>query len=199
MRIRGIIIAAGESSRLGEPKALLELHGRSILDRLHQTLGNGGCDEVLVVVGGSHREAVQQESQRIGIPMVVNQDPSDGPVSSIRTAISMPGHWDALLIHPVDVIGLKETDVSQLIEAARGDDSTTDAWVISYAMRRGHPVIVTRERIESLLEVDGPLHLRALLALPDLVIAHVVTDNPLVLEDVDDRIDWIRVSSLIKE
>ena len=66
-------------------------------------------------------------------------------------------------------------------------------------MRRGHPVIVTMDKIEALLQADGPQHLRALLALPDLMIDHVVTENPLVLEDVDDLADWIRVSALVEE
>ena len=85
MKIRGVIIAAGESSRLGSPKALLNIHGRSILDRLHRTLRAGGCDEVMVVGGGTHCVAVQEEADRIGVPLVINHDPSDGPVSSIRT------------------------------------------------------------------------------------------------------------------
>lgn len=199
MKIRGVIIAAGESSRLGSPKALLNIHGRSILDRLHQTLHSGGCDEVMVVAGGTHCAAVQEEAHRIGTPLVINHDPSDGPVSSIRTAVAVPGQWDAMLIHPVDVIGVRQSDVEQLTGTARQSHSSFDAWIISHSMRRGHPVIVTRDKIETLLQADGPQHLRALLALPDLMVDHVVTKNPLVLEDVDDLADWIRVSALIEE
>ena len=199
MKIRGVIIAAGESSRLGSPKALLKLHGRSILDRLHQTLHSGGCDEVMVVGGGTHCAAVQEEADRVGSPLVINHDPSDGPVSSIRAAVAETGQWDAMLIHPVDVIGVRQSDVEQLTRAARESHSNFDAWIISHAMRRGHPVIVTRDKIDALLQADGPQHLRALLALPDLRVDHVVTDNPLVLEDVDDLADWIRVSALVEE
>jgi CTP:molybdopterin cytidylyltransferase MocA len=199
VKIRGVIIAAGESSRFGSPKALLNIHGRSILDRLHQTLRGGGCDEVMVVAGGTHCAAVQEEADRIGTPLVINHDPSDGPVSSIRTAVAVAGQWDAMLIHPVDVIGVSQSDVEQLTGVARQSHSSFDAWIISHSMRRGHPVIVTRDKIETLLQVDGPQHLRALLALPDLMVDHVVTENPLVLEDVDDLADWIRVSALIEE
>jgi len=199
MKIRGVIIAAGESSRLGSPKALLNIHGRSILDRLHRTLRAGGCDEVMVVGGGTHCVAVQEEADRIGVPLVINHDPSDGPVSSIRTAVAVAGQWDAMLIHPVDVIGIRQSDVEKLTRAARQRHSRFDAWIISHSMRRGHPVIVTMDKIEALLQADGPQHLRALLALPDLMIDHVVTENPLVLEDVDDLADWIRVSALVEE
>lgn len=197
MKIRGIILAAGESSRIGSPKALLELHGLTVLQRLVGVLRDGGCDEVLVISGGSHRFAVEKEAEKIGVRVINNEDPADGPVSSIRVALAVEGDWDALLILPVDVIGIRNEDVSLLVDAARDETVVADAWAMSHRMRRGHPVVVMRDRIKSLCDQDGPHHLRALLDQPDLVVHHVVSDNPLVLEDVDDMDDWVRISGLL--
>ncbi|RTZ92047.1 MAG: hypothetical protein DSY81_04710 [Bacillota bacterium] len=197
MKIRGIILAAGESSRIGSPKALLALHGQTVLQRLVGVLREGGCEEVMVICGGSHRLAVEKEGERVGVRVIHNEDPSDGPVSSIRVALTVEGDWDALLIHPVDVIGIRGEDVSLLIDAVRDESVTADAWAISHSMRRGHPVVVNRDRIKLLRDEDGPQHLRALLEQPDLVVHHVVSDNALVLEDVDDRDDWVRISGLM--
>ncbi|MGE4602186.1 MAG: NTP transferase domain-containing protein, partial [Planctomycetota bacterium] len=84
MRVRGVIIAAGESSRFGSPKALLEFQDRTVLERVSFALSSGGCDELLVVCGGTHQELVEAESKRIGVLSIVNDDPTDGPISSIR-------------------------------------------------------------------------------------------------------------------
>ncbi len=197
MKIRGIILAAGESSRIGSPKALLELHGQTVLQRLVGVLREGGCDEVLVISGGSHRLAVETEGEKAGVRVITNEDPSDGPVSSIRVALAEEGDWDALLIQPVDVIGVRIEDVSLLVDAARDESVVADAWAISHRMRRGHPVIVKRDRIRQLCDEDGPQHLRALLDQADLVVHHVISENALVLEDVDDMDDWVRVSGLV--
>ena len=196
MKIRGIIIAAGESSRFGSPKALLQLHGKSILQRLVDCLREGGCEEVLVVCGGSHREVVNDEAKKSGANVVINENPLEGPVTSIRTGISEPGDWDAVLIHPVDVVGIGVKDVTSIIDAASSDaDSRVDAWIISHGQRRGHPVVVRRQSIVRLKEAEGPPHLRALLTAPEIKVEYIVTENPLVLEDVDDPHDWKRISA----
>ena len=197
MRIRGVIIAAGESSRFGSPKPLLELDGRSVLKRVCGVISAGGCDELLIVCGGTHRRVVEEESKRIGVRSIVNEDPADGPVSSIRTALMFPGEWDAILIHPVDVVGVKVADVSDLIESCQRDGDAFDAWVVSHQMKRGHPLILRREKAMRLLEEAGPPHLRALISADDMRIRHIVSDNPLLLEDVDDLDDWQRISPLL--
>ena len=197
MKVRGVVIAAGESSRFGAAKALLQLQGRTVLERVTAALTDGGCEELFVVCGGSHRQVVEQEANHIGIRSIVNQDPSDGPVSSIRVAIQSSGEWDAILIHPVDVVGVLATDVAHLIDAFRASSGEFDAWIISHQMRRGHPLLLTREIAMRLLSEGSPPHLRALLAASDVRIQHIVSGNPLVLEDVDDPSDWQRIAPLL--
>ncbi|MGE4620279.1 MAG: NTP transferase domain-containing protein [Planctomycetota bacterium] len=199
MKVRGVIIAAGESSRFGAAKALLEVEGGTVLSRVAGALSLGGCDDLLIVCGGTYQKSIEEESERISVRSVVNVDPADGPISSIRVAMESPGEWDAILIHPVDVVGVKSTDVSGLIESFRKEVGAFDVWVVSHQMRRGHPLLVVREKVVRLLEKDGPPHLRALLAQDDVRIQHVVTDNSLVLEDVDDREDWDRIYPLLTD
>lgn len=197
MKVRGVVIAAGESSRFGTAKALLQLQERTVLERVTSALDVGGCDELFVVCGGSYRQVIEQEAQRLGIRSVLNEDPSDGPVSSIRVAIQSSGEWDGILVQPVDVVGVQARDVSDLIGAFRESSSDFDAWIISHQMRRGHPILLTRKIAMRLLANESPPHLRALLASGDVRIQHIVSENPLVLEDVDDPADWQRISPLL--
>ena len=194
MKIRGVITAAGDSIRLGRPKALLSIAGESVLLRLQRALRMGGCDEGFIVEGGRHSDLIVEEAQRRELKHLKNEDPSAGPVSSIIRAIEEPGEWDSLLIHPVDVIGIGSKDVEALIEQSEVNN-LADVWVPSYQFKRGHPVLIRREVVSRLVREDGPPHLRALIASEGVNIDHVETDNPLVLEDVDDEQDWKRISS----
>ena len=106
MKVRGVITAAGDSRRLGQPKALLEISGETFIERLVRLMKAGGVDEVFPVVGGRHTPELLKECQRLGIEPIHNADPERGPVSSIICGLKEPGEWDLLLIHPVDVVGI---------------------------------------------------------------------------------------------
>jgi len=194
--VRAIITAAGDSRRMGRPKALLEIAGESVMARLFRVLTEGGVDQVLLVQGGRHSEELIAEAQRVGLNQVENPDPSRGPISSILTGMNCPGDWDLLLIQPLDVVGVHAGDISKLLNSAR-ENKQYDAWVMSHDMRRGHPVLIRKKAVLQLGEVEGPPHLRALLAKEESRIYHVVTENHLVLEDVDDEEDWLRIRSQI--
>ena len=91
MKIRGVITAAGDSRRLGQPKALLEISGETFIERLVRVMKEGGVDEIIPVVGGRHTPELLEECQRIGIEPIHNADPERGPVSSIICGIREPG------------------------------------------------------------------------------------------------------------
>ncbi|OUU23137.1 MAG: hypothetical protein CBC13_05955 [Planctomycetia bacterium TMED53] len=196
MKIRGVITAAGDSSRLGQPKALLEISGETFIERLSRILDGGGVDEVVLVIGGRHAPELIKECERLDIDPVHNPDPERGPISSILCGMKKPGNWDLLLVQPVDVIGVSESDVRQLIESQRRYPDH-EAWILSHGMRRGHPVMIIKEAASTLETAGGPEHLRALLGQPEMRLHHEVTDNPLILEDVDDLQDWERIQSLM--
>jgi len=196
VKVRGVITAAGDSRRLGQPKALLEISGETFIERLVRLMKAGGVDEVFPVVGGRHTPELLKECQRLGIEPIHNADPERGPVSSIICGFKEPGEWDLLLIHPVDVVGITAADVQGLIDSSRKHPDH-DAWIMSHEMRRGHPVMVRKEVVSSLATEGGPEHLRALLGQPHLKLHHEVTDNPMILEDVDDPEDWERIRGQI--
>ena len=67
MKVRGVITAAGDSRRLGQPKALLEISGETFIERLVRLMKVSGVDEVFPVVGGRHTPELLKECQRLGI------------------------------------------------------------------------------------------------------------------------------------
>ena len=83
--IAGIILAAGASSRMGTPKALLDYRGETFLDRLIRVLG-AVCDPVIVVLG-YHAEQIRAGVNG-RVQFVVNPTPTRGQLSSLQTGLA---------------------------------------------------------------------------------------------------------------
>lgn len=107
----GLLLAAGEGSRLGRPKATLELGGERLVDRGVRTLRDGGCSPVLVVAGAAQIEV-------IGAVVVPNPRWRDGMGSSLRAGLAaLPPACPAVVIALVDQPRVTPAAVERLIAA----------------------------------------------------------------------------------
>jgi len=147
--ITGVVPAAGLSSRIGSPKALLDAGGESFLDRVVTTLRTGGVP--LVVVG--LREAagpVHAAALRTGAEIVVPDDVDAGPIATIRAALSLPHHpaVAALIVLPVDIPLVSDGTISLLVE--RFERTGAPVVLPAYRGETGHPVIFSGDALEAL-------------------------------------------------
>jgi molybdenum cofactor cytidylyltransferase len=92
--IAGLILAAGESSRMGQDKALLRYRGRTFLESALATLHDAGIDRVTVVLG-HHAEEIQRAVNIEGTEIVINPDYRRGQTSSLQAGLK------ALCVHPL--------------------------------------------------------------------------------------------------
>ncbi len=107
-RVAGLVLAAGEGSRFGRPKALVELDGERLVDRAVRVLREAGCEPVYVVAG-----AVTVEVP--GATTVVNEEWATGMASSLRAGLAaLPGSADAVVISLVDQPGIGADVVTRL-------------------------------------------------------------------------------------
>ena len=143
------ILAAGQSQRMGQPKALIPFQGLSFVEHLITATRNAQIAVTRVVLGAGANEI------RAKLPVdpaciVVNSDWPKGQLSSIHAAIrSLPAGTDGLLICPVDHPLISPHLVAQLVGAF---NATRKAVVLpKYHGRRGHPVIFRAELYEELL------------------------------------------------
>lgn len=180
MNVLGVILAAGEGSRLGRPKALVELEGETFLSRVAAAMRDGGCREVVAVVGGTHAAVTRAEAERDRLRVVENPDPSDGPISSIRCAVVDGSEVDAYLIHPVDIPAVTSGDVRALRDAVEASPGSTAA-IPQVAGRGAHPVLIVSSERQAILEART---LRDVLAASTRVV-RVPRDNPWLRFDVD--------------
>ena len=124
MIIPGVVLAAGRSSRMGRPKALLPASpdGETFVGRIVRTLRDGGVDDVVVVAGGMAAEIERVLAQADHPPRVVlNPTPERGQFSSLQVglrAVDRPG-VSAMLVTLVDVPLVSAGTVAALLDAYR--------------------------------------------------------------------------------
>jgi molybdenum cofactor cytidylyltransferase len=189
-RVAGIVPAAGRSSRMGRSKALLAPGGRTFLGRLTHALVQGGCDPVLVVVrDGASPEA--DAAHALGLQPVINPDPSEGPVSSLRAGLAaLPTDVGACVWCPVDYPLVRADTVAALLASSA---EAPDCVVIpAHAGRRGHPVVFPRELFARLAEPGLADGARTVVREHPRRVT-VAVDDPGILTDIDTPEDYREV------
>lgn len=153
--ICGIVLAAGRSRRMGEPKALLPAGDGTFLARAVRALAEGGCAPVIVVLAPEGEAPdVAAEAARLEVEVAVSADPEAEQVDSLRAGVrALPEEAEAAVVLPVDVPDATGELVGRLVAGFR----RTGAPVVVPAAegRHGHPVLFARTALAELLE--GPL------------------------------------------
>lgn len=187
--VAGIILAAGESRRMGYPKALLSYQGESFLDRL-TGLFAARCDRVIVVLGA---EAERIRAAASGpATFVVNPDFRRGMTSSLQCGLrALPEDAEGALFTLVDHPAVAGETLDALLAGPRPLQR-----VPRYEGKRGHPVWVRRELFPEFLALgeDG--------AARDVVHAHFAETEFLdlndrgVTADIDDAEEYRKLTGI---
>ena len=143
----GILLAAGEGRRMGRPKALLrDADGTSWLLRSCAALDDGGCDQVVVVLGAGSAEARELLAD-VPVDVIVAPDWSRGMSASLRAGLGFLVEGDVALLHLVDLPDVGPEVVARVLDsgrAAAGGDPRDALARAAYAGVPGHPVLLGR-------------------------------------------------------
>src|ERR1044072_7303580 len=136
--ISAIILAAGQSKRMGQPKMLLPWGKSTVIEHVIGTFLNAGIEDVIVVTGGA-REPVEGILRHYPVLKIYNAPYAAGEMlSSVQCALrAMPSQAQAALIGLGDQPQVEEKNVRLIQEEFRAGQSSLI--VPSYQMRRGHP------------------------------------------------------------
>lgn len=188
-----IVLAGGDSTRMGTPKAVLpDASGRPFVARLVNTFRAAGIEEVVVVTGASHELIVAAlERDAAPLPHVVrNSDPSRGQLSSLWTGLDALQHLalDAVLMTPVDVPMVKEDTVRAVVEAWRRRRPPVARPVMGD--RHGHPVLFDRALFVELRRAPLAEGAKAVVHGHEDQLLNIEVDDEGCLTDVDTRADY---------
>ena len=136
-QIASIILAAGESKRMGFPKPLLEYQGRSFLQCIIEA--HRAARLPLYVVLGEYREEIENQTDLSEATVVVNPDPSRGPLSSLQAVLDQVVHSSALILHPVDHPLVSAHTLALLVEYHRRISHCI--LIPQFHGQKGHPVL----------------------------------------------------------
>jgi molybdenum cofactor cytidylyltransferase len=196
--IRAVLLAAGESTRMGAPKAFLpDGEGRVFVTRVLHTFSTAGVHDVTVVTGRLHarlvREIAADAPRGALIRFACNPQPDRGQLSSLLTGIDAAdaAGLDALLVTLVDVPFVKPSTVEAVVAAF----DRTRAPIVRPARggRHGHPVMFARRLFGELRRADPAAGAKAVVRAHAADVVNVEVDDEGAMIDLDTREAYERV------
>jgi CTP:molybdopterin cytidylyltransferase MocA len=179
------ILAAGESRRMGQPKALLPYRGLTFVEHLLEVTRHTRVGVTRIVLGEGAKEI--QSCLRVDAAcIVVNQDWPKGPLSSVQAAIRSfpPTGTDGMILCPVDHPLVSADLVAQLIE--KFDSSGQLIVLPSFNGRRGHPVVFRASLYEELLGASAEVGARQVVWAHAKDVVEVPTEEEGVILNLND-------------
>jgi molybdenum cofactor cytidylyltransferase len=184
----GLILAAGKSSRMGSPKALLDYRGETFLDNL-TGLFSGFCDPVIVVVGheaGRIRAGVRHPERAL---FAENTAYESGQLSSMQCGLRMvPESSAGVLFTLVDHPNVQPGTIAGLLAAPNAPLA-----IPRYRGRRGHPIFFNRKLMDDFLALSPDSQARQVVNRHADAVCFVDVNDPGILDDVDDAAAYSRL------
>lgn len=198
--ISALILAAGQSKRMGQPKMLLPWGNITVLEKVIGTFKAAGVDDILVVTGGArdHVERLIGDSTRtIFNPDYKHQEMLSSIQCGLRTLLESLSTSAGNMSAQATLIGLgdqpqvQERSVRLILEAYA--QSGTSLIVPSFQMRRGHPWLVERPLWDEILQMGSSESPRDFLNRHASEIQYVNIDNDSILQDLDTPDDYLKL------
>jgi molybdenum cofactor cytidylyltransferase len=159
--IHVLVLAAGASTRLGQPKQLVRLDGRPLLHTM-VTHAVAVAGHAVTVVLGAHAQEMAMLLKHSPASVIINRQWEEGLAASIRCGVAaLPPACDAVLIMLADQVGLTGDDLKRLMSAWKGQDGVIAAGLYSGGV--GVPAIFPRWCFPELMALRGDRGARTLL------------------------------------
>lgn len=184
--IVAVILSAGESSRMGRPKALLPIDGVRFVEKIVSTLKSTDVGNIIVVLG-HNAEEMRRKISDLPVTILINHDYKQGQLSSLQVAIrhleSSGGPVDGILVHLVDHPYIEAKLVNLMID--RFYETKKLIVVPRFQDRRGHPVIFARALFSELLAAGTDQGAKPVVHAHRDDTLEIDTDDKGVLIDID--------------
>ncbi len=195
--ICALVLAAGESRRMGAPKLLLPFGDKTIIEHIVDNINQSKADKILLVLG-SHREEILSKMADRPVLIVVNHRYKKGMLSSIQAGFeSLPKDTAAALVCLGDQPLIPFSILDDLIEAY---EQTKKGIVLPvYKKKRGHPILIDQKYRQEVLDLSPDIGLRSLVRNHPQDVQEAEVDTPHILKDIDKPEDYARELKIKEE
>jgi len=189
IQIGAVILAAGESSRLGQPKQLIRFRGKTLMRHVVDATTEAGCSPIVIVVG-SDAAQITLELAALPVSIAVNRNWSSGLSSSIAVGVehaaNIAADLDAVILLTCDQPFVNAAALKQLIQLRLKNGRPIVA--SAYAETLGIPALFDRSCFGDLLQLRGDRGAKEII----LARRHDVTpfDFPAAAIDIDTAADY---------
>lgn len=183
----GIVLAAGASSRMGQPKALLMTpEGTPLIIDQARRLEQGGVSPVVLVIGHD-ADAIAPVIRATHHSMMIHRDWMDGRLSSLQAGLRALEPVHGAIILPVDTPGIAATTITALLE--RADHTAADCLRPMHDGLAGHIAWISARTIRDLIDIkpDPSFRLDIWLKARE---EHFPVDDPAVIRNINTPAAW---------
>lgn len=178
-----IVLAAGESKRMGSPKMLLDFGGKTMIERVIQNVINSEISDVIVVLG-AEREKLTKIVERMPVSHCFNENYREGMLSSVKCGFrNVPADTDAVLVFQGDQPFISPVVINSVIEKYLSSEFGLVMPV--FDGKRGHPLLIDRKYFSEIELLDSSEGLRSLARKNSNDVLEVYTNQTGILRDFD--------------
>jgi molybdenum cofactor cytidylyltransferase len=190
--IWALILAAGESKRMGQPKLLLRYREKTIIETVVEAVLASKVHQTLVVLGSGSPE-IRKKIKRYPVLITFNARFRHGMLSSVLRGIEgLPADCEAAVVVLADQPAVRAAVIDALIEAFHREKKGIVVPV--YRKKRGHPFIISLKYREAIKRLDPGTGLRELLHRHPEDIHEVRISTASILGDIDTAEDYNRAT-----
>jgi len=187
--IWAIVLAGGESKRMGSPKMILPYEGMTIIEKVLENILASDVEKVVAVLG-SHKDEVLKVIDKLPVFHCYNKNYQEGMLSSVKYGFEfLPGDFRAAMVFLGDQPMAETSVINKMINVY--NESGKGILVPVFANKRGHPLLVDKKYRDEIINFEDPDGLKGLLRKHPDDLLEVETENPSVLMDIDTEEDYI--------
>lgn len=188
----GLLLAAGTSSRMGQPKQLLDWHGQPLVRHIAQQALASRLDGLMVVVGAA-AEATRTALAGLDLTVVANPDYAAGQATSLRAGLgALPEGVAAVVVLLVDQPLVTPEVINHLITTfTQHQPDPPSAVIPRYRGQRGNPVLLAQTLFDELRALEGDVGARVVVQRHAAHVLWLDTDDPAVVTDVDTPDEYL--------
>ncbi|MFZ2147357.1 MAG: nucleotidyltransferase family protein [Sedimentisphaerales bacterium] len=186
--INAIVLAAGESRRMGKPKPLLRFKDKTFLDQIISAMRDSDADRITIVLGAD-AEMIKNSVDLSGTNIVINKDYKKGQLSSLTAAIKdTPQETDAILVCLVDNPFITKEVINKII--AKFKETNNPIIVPVFNGQRGHPTLFSKSLFSELVNAPKEQGARYILYSNAEKVLELETSESTILVGIDTPEDY---------